>query len=231
MDNNKHDIIIFLGRPGAGKSEVIDFLQKTPVEERRQKFGVGDFTVVDDFEYLWEKGQEDDMLAELGRERLYTKTDTTGYGIKDPFLYDFLLKKVSHRAVEDYIEKDYLAEQTLFIEFSRGGEGAYQHAISLLGDAILSRAVILYVQVSYQEACRKNIRRYNAEAKGSILEHTLPEYIMERYQQDDFDRIEKEDTFRVGDYEIPLRILRNEPEITDDNEALGKALTEALGSK
>ena len=38
------DIIIFNGRPAAGKSEVIDYLKNTPLEERIRRFHVGEFS-------------------------------------------------------------------------------------------------------------------------------------------------------------------------------------------
>ena len=37
------EVIVLTGRPAAGKSEVIDYLKKTPVEERRRRFHIGEF--------------------------------------------------------------------------------------------------------------------------------------------------------------------------------------------
>ena len=54
--------IILIGRPAAGKSEIIDFLKHTPPSERRDRFHIGDLVEIDDFPFLWEKFQEDDIL-------------------------------------------------------------------------------------------------------------------------------------------------------------------------
>jgi len=47
------DIILLTGRPGSGKSEVIDYLKQTPLEERLRRFHIGPFEEIDDFPMLW----------------------------------------------------------------------------------------------------------------------------------------------------------------------------------
>ena len=60
--SDRFEIIILLGRPAAGKSEVIDFLKKTPVEERLRRFHIGRFEEIDDFPMLWTWFEEDAFL-------------------------------------------------------------------------------------------------------------------------------------------------------------------------
>ena len=69
--NTQHlPVVIITGRPAAGKSEVIDFLKKTPVEERIRRFHIGEFEELDDFVYVWETFEIDDILTRNGRPRL-----------------------------------------------------------------------------------------------------------------------------------------------------------------
>ena len=52
--SDRFETIILIGRPAAGKSEVIDFLKKTDDAERARRFHVGPFTEIDDFPFVWE---------------------------------------------------------------------------------------------------------------------------------------------------------------------------------
>ena len=53
MIKTTFDIIILTARPASGKSEVIDYLKKTDVETRKQRFHIGEFEEIDDFPYVW----------------------------------------------------------------------------------------------------------------------------------------------------------------------------------
>lgn len=226
------DIILFLGRPGAGKSEVIDFLEKTPLNMRIEKYHIGDYIVLDDFKFLWEKGEEDDMMEELGRERLYTYTHKTGYGVSNPFLYKLLIKKFNQAFKNLYHEYENIFEKhTVFIELSRGGKEEYAQALSLFDKHILENSVLLYMKVSYKEAHRRNIRRYETKKKNTILQHTLPVEIMKKYKTDDWNKLisGNKQYVNINDILMPYAILSNEPEITDKPDILdiqlGKILT------
>ncbi|HZY09790.1 MAG TPA: hypothetical protein VFF29_01430, partial [Bacteroidota bacterium] len=61
MNKNHFDIIILIGRPAAGKSEVIDFLKKTSTDERLRRFHIPAFEEIDDFIYVWETFEIDDI--------------------------------------------------------------------------------------------------------------------------------------------------------------------------
>ena len=65
MGKNTFDIIFLNARPGAGKSEVIDFFKKTPVEERKKLFHIGEFEEIDDFPMLWTWSEEDHILEKV----------------------------------------------------------------------------------------------------------------------------------------------------------------------
>ncbi|MCK4649221.1 hypothetical protein KAT51_06840 [bacterium] len=227
------NIILFLGRPGAGKSEVIDFLEKTPLNMRIKRYYIGDYIVLDDFKFLWEKGEEDDMIEELGRERLYTYTHKTGYGASNSFLFKLLIKKFNQAFKNLYHEyKNIFEKHTVFIEFSRGGKEEYAQALSLFDKYILENSVLLYMKVSYKEAYRRNIRRYETKKKNTILQHTVPVEIMKKYKTDDWDQLisSSKQYVNINDVLIPYAVLKNEPEITDKpdilNTQLGKILTD-----
>ena len=63
MDENPiFNIILLIARPGAGKSEIIDYLKQTPLEERISRYHVGKFKEIDDFPMLWTWFEEDEIL-------------------------------------------------------------------------------------------------------------------------------------------------------------------------
>ncbi len=227
LSNNTFDIIIFLGRPGAGKSEVIDFIEKEHEDSQRLNFAIEPHSTLDDFVELWRKGEEDDILEELGRPRLYTLKDPTGYSVADKFLYNFLIKKISSTYKKKFANNQiFFNAHTLFIEFSRGGKDAYQTALSLLSEDILKKSVIFFTQVSYEESCRKNKKRYNPDAKDSILQHALPDYVMENYRFDDWEQLtaDNRDYLTINGIKIPYYTFNNEPEITNDFLKLGQVV-------
>ena len=69
------EVIILTGRPAAGKSEVIDYLKKTPVEERRRRFHIGEFEEIDDFPMIWERFEDEAIYEKYGKPRVYTTPD------------------------------------------------------------------------------------------------------------------------------------------------------------
>jgi hypothetical protein len=46
------DILLLIARPAAGKSEIIDYLKRTALEERVRRFHIGEFAEIDDFPML-----------------------------------------------------------------------------------------------------------------------------------------------------------------------------------
>ena len=69
------EAVVLIGRPAAGKSEVIDYLKKTPIEERRKRFHIGEFEELDDFPILWERFEDDDIFERLGKPRFHATSD------------------------------------------------------------------------------------------------------------------------------------------------------------
>ncbi len=231
MTRNHFDILILLGRPASGKSEVIDFLKKTPAIERLERFHIGVMDEIDDFPMLWIWFEEDAILEKiLKKPRLHT--DSGGY-----FLHQYQWDLLIERMNLDYQKKlrdhaDYHHEHTTLVEFSRGTEhGGYASAFSHLSPEILQRAAILYIDVCYEESLRKNRRRFNPSRPDSILEHGLPDAKLERlYREVDWQEVTKPNATHVSIQEIkvPYVVLKNEPELTDDVQKLAPALESSL---
>jgi hypothetical protein len=233
MGKNIFDVLILIGRPASGKSEIIDFLVNTPLELRRRKFHVADLDVLDDFPMLWTWFEEDRILGErLGQPRLYT--DPYGY-FKHSYFWHLLIERFSveyHKRLRDDVT--YHERSTTLIEFSRGSEhGGYLEAFPHLADDILRRAAVVYVRVSYQESLRKNRRRFNPERPDSILEHALPDEKLDRlYRHDDWDTVSAHDPdfLSVRSIRVPYVVFENEDDVTTDRpDLLAARLEAALG--
>ena len=219
--------IILTARPAAGKSEVIDFLKKQNGEDRRTIYHVGEIVEIDDFPYIWEKFEEDKILSESGRPRLWT--DDQLY-FKDEWAWDFFLQKMNvafrkHLATGD-------AGKTVLFEFARGGKNAIAHALDVISPEVLNRAGILYIQVSYEESVRKNRRRFKPELAHSVLFHSLPDEKMEfYYKENDWAELAKDGLqgkIRAQGTDVPYAVFVNEPEVTDNVSKLAPALKDAL---
>ena len=174
------------GRPASGKSEILEYLRRTPAAERRRRFHIGEPVVLDDFPLLWAWFEEDHLLAEMGHGRLHSTPD--GYFL-GPHLWDLLVRRLGLEYDKLTRGDPHLHERaTVLLEFSRGSEhGGYARAFAHLSEAVLERLAVLYVRVSFQESQRKNRRRFNPDRPHSILEHGLPDEKLARlYREDDW---------------------------------------------
>jgi hypothetical protein len=231
LNKDTFDVLILIGRPASGKSEIIDHLMHTPPEARQDKYHIADLDVIDDFPMLWTWFEEDDILSEqLGQPRLHTDAD--GH-FKYRYLWHLLIERINleyHKRSRD--GSAYQAHTTTIVEFSRGGEhGGYAEAFPHLADDLLSRAAVLYVRVSFEESQRKNRRRFNPDRPDSILEHSLPDEKLTRlYRDDDWD------TFSAGDphyltvrsIRVPYVVFDNKDDVTTNKPSLLAGRLQAL---
>ncbi len=232
------DIIILNGRPAAGKSEVIDYLKQTPLEERIRRFHVGEFEEFDDFPILWERFEDDDIYERHGKPRLISNTSfeyegqtLPGYVFQEQFFWNFLIEKLNlqySKRLRDV--SGYHDTRTAIFEFARGSQhGGFAEAYSYLSPEVLGRANTIYIQVSRKESQRKNMRRANPDKPDSILEHSLEDKKMEfLYKDSDWEAFSgaDPDCLLVGDHRVPYAVFDNEPEKTDKPEVLGQHLEE-----
>jgi hypothetical protein len=221
------EVVILIARPAAGKSEVIDYLKRAPVEERINRFHIGQFNEIDDFPMLWTWFEEDAILEKMGYPRLHTDKD--GYFLGD-HLWDLLIERISlehQKRQRDMIGNP--DSQTTIIEFSRGKEhGGYRSAFSHLPLTLIEKSAVLYLDVSWEESLRKNRKRFNPEKPDSILEHSLPDSKLERlYKEVDWEEFRGSDSsyLTVKGARVPYVVFDNNDDVTTQRgEGLGRRL-------
>lgn len=230
-EKNTFDILILNARPAAGKSEIIDYLKRVDLQERKQNFHIGEFDEIDDFPMLWTWFEEDAILESMGYPRLHS--DEQAY-----FKWNHLWHVLIQRMCFDYQKlvdrnPDYHRNKTTIIEFSRGSEhGGYHEAYQHLSREVVSRMAILYVDVSFEESLRKNRKRFNPNRPDSILEHGLSDEKMFRMYHDvDWQDLTRNDPTRIEiqGVQVPYIVFENEDDITTARgEDLGRRLQEKL---
>ena len=214
---NNFPILIITARPAAGKSEVIDFLKKLNPAERLQRFHIGDVEELDDFVYVWETFEIDDILTKHGKPRIWTDEK---YWFKDHFIWILYIERINL----EYRKKiartpTYHDRITTLIEFARGGDNGIAEALGYLHEDVLRRAAIIYLKVPYEESVRKNRRRARPGEEHSILYHSLPDEKMEfYYKTNDWDKLEAKNPthIEVKGIKVPYAVFENMPEKTDD---------------
>lgn len=226
--NDHFPILIITGRPAAGKSEIIDFLKNCDPSQRLEKYHIADFEELDDFRYVWETFELDDLMAEMGKERVWSDEN---YWFKEPYIWDLYIRRLAL----DYRKKTardrkYHDRRTTLVEFARGGEDAIHRALTFLSDEMLGKAVLMYIRVTYEESVRKNRRRARKGEEDSILYHSLPDAKMEfYYKTNDWDQLEAKDPhfIEVRDYQVPYAVFENMPEKTLDLGLIAEELERA----
>ncbi len=230
----KHfEVIILLGRPASGKSEIIDFIKRRHLVDRYNNYHISEISELDDFPMLWTWFEEDHIRENILKvERIHSTKD--GY-----FLHNYQWNLLIERFNIEYDKiikenSDFFSEKTLLIEFSRGSEhGGYKSAFKHLSSNILKKAVIFYVDVPWEESLRKNRRRFNPDKPHSILEHGLPDDKLERlYKEVDWHEFvgQQVDYLLINNIEVPFVVLDNMPEITNSDDKMKVALKEHFDS-
>ncbi|MDE3057096.1 MAG: hypothetical protein KGJ59_03955 [Bacteroidota bacterium] len=225
MNTNHFPILIITGRPAAGKSEVIDFLKKCGPNERLERFHIANFEELDDFVYVWETFEADDILTKHGKPRKWTDEK---YWFNDHFIWNLYIERISLEYRKKLARNpQYHGAMTTLVEFARGGDNGIEEALTYLHEEVLKRAALMYIRVSYEESVRKNHRRARKGMEDSILYHSLPDEKMEfYYKTNDWEKLEAKDKnfIDVRGYKIPYAVFENEPEKTLDPKLLGDEL-------
>jgi hypothetical protein len=228
MSASNFPILIITGRPAAGKSEVIDFLKKSNPAERSSRFHIADFEELDDFVYVWETFETDDILTKHGRPRLWTDEK---YWFKEHFIWNLYIERINLEYRKKLARNPaYHADKTTLIEFARGGDNGISEALGFLHDDVLRNASLLYIKVSYEESVRKNRRRARPGEEHSILHHSLPDEKMDfYYKTNDWEKLAAKDPnyIDVKGFKIPYAVFENEPEKTLDTTLIGQELERA----
>ncbi len=225
-------ILILIGRPAAGKSEIIDFLKRVPEKERKSRFHIGKFTEIDDFPMIWSWFEEDDILTRLGHPRLHT--DDEG-NFKEPFLWDVLIERLDLEYRKKSKENEVLTRGgAAIIEFARGrAHGGFRQAFAHLSPELLKMSAVLYIDVSFEESLRKNRKRFNPDKPHSILEHALPDDKLKRlYGESDWEELSAPDKYYLNlrGIRVPYAVFENEDDVTGGSDGpLGKRLEGCTG--
>jgi hypothetical protein len=228
MTNPHFPVLIITGRPAAGKSELIDFLKKCDTRERLERFRIAPFEELDDFVYVWETFETDDILTRHGKPRIWTDEK---YWFKEHFIWNLYIERINLEYRKKLARNpQYHDATTTLIEFARGGDNGIFEAMSHLHDEVLKRAAVIYIRVSYEESVRKNRRRARKGQEDSILYHSLPDEKMEfYYKTNDWEKLEKKDPsfIDVRGFKVPYAVFENEPEKTLDPRLIGDELERA----
>jgi hypothetical protein len=227
------EILVLLARPAAGKSEVMDYLNKIPLEERIRRFHIGKISEIDDFPMLWAWFEEDALLEKMGHPRLHT--DQEGY-FTQQYLWDLLIERMMleyEKRLRDI--PGFMEDCTTLVEFSRGKEhGGYRSAFEHFSSAMLEKMAVLYIDVPWEESLRKNRKRFNPEKPDSILEHALPDEKLERlYKETDWDEVSQAHPthLQIRGGSVPYVVFENADDVTSQRgKALGQRLEEKLNT-
>jgi len=232
LTHNTFDVIFLIARPAAGKSEIIDYLKRTPEAERRGRFHIGAFDELDDFPMIWAWFEEDAILARMGKPRLHT--DAQGY-----FLHNYFWHVLIERLDLEYgkllrDQPNYHDTRSVIVEFARGSEhGGFSEAFQHFSEDTLRRGAVLYLKVSWEESLRKNRRRFNPDRPDSILEHSVPDEKLEKmYKASDWEQFSAGDPefITIKGVKVPYAVFENEDDVTTARgPELGQRLEETLG--
>jgi hypothetical protein len=232
MNKETFEILLLIARPAAGKSEIIDHLKNSDPLERKKRYHIGSFKVIDDFPMIWAWFEEDEILSRLGYPRLHTYPDSTFIG---HHFWDLLIERIGLEYEKMISEESGLHDwETALIEFARGSEhGGFARAFNHLSSKIIEKMAIMYVNVSWEESLRKNRSRFNPKRPHSILEHALPDKKLEKlYRHVDWHEISSEDPnfLNIQGKKVPYVVFENEDDVTTQRgEALSRRLESSLG--
>jgi hypothetical protein len=212
--------LFVLGRPAGGKSEFIDFMKRLPAAERAAGFGIGRFDEVDDFPWLWQACLDDDAREARGEPRLVSVRMPEGYNITRPTFRGSLVDRFNEKIAAEYLSRPaFYDDGTLLIEFARGVGDGFRESLERFRPDILSRAAILYIQVSFEESFRRNSARYKPGQEESILFHKVPDRDMLGFFRDnDWAAITAgapDGWLTLAGVRVPFVSMNNEPESTD----------------
>ena len=229
---NTFDTLLLIGRPASGKSEIIDFLKRTPKDKRQNEFHIGDFIEIDDFPMLWVWIEEDGILEELGYPPLHHDENKC---FKHNNLWDLLIRRICLEHSK-YLRDNpaFQDENTIILEFSRGTQhGGYKSAFEHIDPEILSNMAIFFNNVNWEESLRKNRKRFNPDKPDSILEHGLTDQKLEfLYKEIDWKEITEEQSgyIEIKNIKVPFFVFDNKKDVTSaSDEVLGTHLKTALG--
>lgn len=220
MTNHFNNLFVF-GRPAGGKSEFIDFMKKCNPAKRKDKFHVAPFEIIDDYLFITEIAEFENILEKQSVKRWITKNTSDGICVQDDVYWGYAYEKINRILTKKAeLQPKFYDENTMLIEFSRGvGISGYEKTLSNLKPEFLKNGAIIYIKVSFDESMRRNEARYQEKLKFSILAHKCPEEGMNRfYREDDWGVITSNKSsgyLKMNGIDVPFVTMNNEPEEKD----------------
>jgi hypothetical protein len=108
---------------------------------------------------------------------------------------------------------------TLLIEFARGQSDGFRASLERFHSDILTRAAILYINVSFDESYRRNSARYKKGQEESVLFHKVPDRDMFGFfRHNDWDEMTAgrlDGWLELAGARVPFVSMLNEPESSD----------------
>jgi hypothetical protein len=221
--NNHFEHLFVFGRPAGGKSEFIDYMKKCEPNKRLDRFFIAPFDILDDYLFLTEIATHEDALQACGEKRFMTTRTNDGIAVINDIFWPYASKRLNVTIQNNYLSRpQFYRERSLLIEFSRGtGDWSYKKALTGLDREVLAKGAIIYINVRYEEALRRNEARYQEKLKHSILAHKCPEHIMEKYYKYDdwLDITQNRPSGRleINGVKVPFVTMENEPESKDND--------------
>lgn len=121
-----------------GKCWVIAIPKRCDPIVRLEKFRIANLDELDDFIYVWETFELDDLMTEMGKPRIWSAEK---YWFKDPCIWDLYIKRLALDYKKRVARNPYFHDRmTTLMEFARGGENTIGNALSLLSDKNNSEA-------------------------------------------------------------------------------------------
>ncbi len=156
-----------------------------------------------------------------------------GYNVTQPGFRGSLVDRFNEKIAAEYLSRpSFYDEGTLLIEFARGVGDGFRDSLERFSPDILSRAAILYIQVSFEESFRRNSARYKPGQEESILFHKVPDRDMLGFFRDndwaDITAGAPDGWLTLAGVRVPFVSMNNEPESTDPV-VLGDRYARALG--
>jgi hypothetical protein len=228
MVERSFDNLMIIGRGGCGKSELIDYVKHIDETERLEQYHIGAFDEVDDFPWLLQLFEEEDLWERLGRKRRFSERVDNLYKTTDYEVYNFTILKFGVH-IQKTLKKnpDYYASRTLFIEFARGRDRGYRTALDLFDADVLRKTAIIYLDNTFEESMRRNeVRSPGKTGEQSILFHKVPVDVMEYlYKTHDWYELtdkKPEGYVKVNGVDVPFATVWNMPESHDDHVLEGR---------
>ena len=225
-------LLLLTGRPASGKSEILEYLRRTPAAERRRRFRIGELAVLDDFPCCGPGSRRTTCWPTWAASACTPPPKATSWArtCGTCSCAGFAWNTTSSAA---RTRSCMTGPPSCWSSPGERSTGATPGPSPSCPRPCCERLAVIYVHVSFQESLRKNRRRFNPERPHSILEHGLPDEKLARlYREDDWGECAAADSrfLAIRGRQVPYAVFENEDDLTTPGgEPLGQRLEKVLG--